>query len=119
MRRKLSRDLRNGEEGHNLKFYFKIRRQFRRWLLRSSQPCRQLVPLMSESLERRLSIAERFRMRIHMIVCDWCRRYLEQIGLLHQVMQVDGASQMTEATPVHLSAEARKRMIASLTKGSD
>ena len=58
-------------------------------------------------------------MRIHMIVCDWCKRYLEQIGLLQQVTQVDGASQMTEAMPVQLSAEARNRMIAELTREAD
>ncbi|HLA10915.1 MAG TPA: zf-HC2 domain-containing protein [Pyrinomonadaceae bacterium] len=102
-----------------MKLYLKIRRRFRQRLLLSSQPCRQIVPLMSESLERRLSIVERVRLRIHMIVCDWCRRYLEQVGLLQQVAQTDSSTQIVEATTVRLSDEARRRLLASLKRESD
>ena len=70
-----------------LEVYLKIRRIFRRRLLRSQQPCRDMVTLMSESMERPLSIRERLHLKLHLIVCTWCARYLEQLNFLRKLLQ--------------------------------
>jgi len=41
-------------------------------------PCRELVELITEYLEDRLSAADRARFEIHINECDACRLYLEQ-----------------------------------------
>jgi hypothetical protein len=66
---------------------FKIRRFLRHWLLRRQKPCRELVPLLSESLDRRLSLRERLELRLHLFVCAWCARYLEQIKFLRSAIR--------------------------------
>jgi hypothetical protein len=72
-----------------LKVYLKIRRVVRRQLLRSQQPCREMVPLMSESMERPLSVSEQLRLKLHLIVCTWCARYLEQLNFFRQLLRRD------------------------------
>lgn len=41
-------------------------------------PCRELVELVTDYLEDRLSPVDRERFEIHLRACDACRTYLEQ-----------------------------------------
>lgn len=67
-------------------FYSKIRTAVRRWLLRSLQPCRQMVPLMSQSMDRRLGLWEYVQLKLHLWVCTWCAHYLKQIKFFRQLL---------------------------------
>jgi hypothetical protein len=102
------------EEAH-LKLYTTTRKAARRWLLRTLQPCQVMVPVMSGSLERRLGLVERTKLRLHLLVCAWCARYLEQIKLLRQaVSQREFTCEDDNASPVKLTDEARQRISESL-----
>lgn len=66
---------------------------------------------MSESLERRLGVVERTKLRLHLLVCAWCARYLKQIKLLRQaISQREFTSADDNASPLKLSDEARQRI---------
>src|ERR1043166_10246552 len=47
-----------------------------------SPNCRQASRLQSEALDRTLSILQRIGLRIHLVLCQWCRRYGKQIRFL-------------------------------------
>lgn len=64
-----------------------LRRSLRLFLLNRQKPCRDLVPLMSESLDRRLSLREWLGLHFHLIVCAWCARYLKQIKFLRNMLR--------------------------------
>lgn len=42
-------------------------------------PCRELVELVTDYLEDRLSPADRARFEVHIEQCEYCETYLEQI----------------------------------------
>jgi len=63
-------------------------RALRHWLLRRLKPCSAIVPLLSESLDRRLTPGEILELRIHLFVCAWCARYLKQIKFLRQALRM-------------------------------
>lgn len=86
--------------------YFHIRRFLRRRLLRSLQPCREMVPLMSESLERQLSVLERLKLKLHFIVCAWCVCYLKQITIIRATLR----AQPQDSNLPTLSPSARERL---------
>jgi hypothetical protein len=74
-----------------------------------------MVPLMSESLDRRLGVFERLQLKLHLMVCAWCARYLKQIKFLRQLVRQRTFAAATEtASPVALSAKARQRICRSL-----
>lgn len=74
-----------------------------------------MAPLMSESLEKRLDVFEQMNLRLHLLVCAWCARYLKQIKLLRQaVSQREFTSADDNASPLKLSDEARQRISESL-----
>ena len=73
-----------------------------------------MVPVMSQSLERRLGLVKRTKLRLHLLVCAWCARYLTQIKLLKQAVSQRELSVDDNAGPLKLTDEARKRISDSL-----
>jgi len=80
--------------------------------------CKDVSTLMSESLDRKLSLRERFGLKTHLLVCKGCQRMARQMQLLSAAsrrvgfIQEDGSSPAQEA----LSAEARARIQAQVKR---
>lgn len=76
-----------------------------------------MVPLISESLERRLGLLELLNLRLHLLVCAWCARYLKQIKLLRLLLRRrhPGVPEENE-TSVGLTVEGRERIARSLVQ---
>jgi hypothetical protein len=49
--------------------------------------CREVHRLVSEGMDRDLSLVERTRMRLHLMVCAACTRFNGQMDLLRQAMR--------------------------------
>ena len=76
-----------------------------------------MVPLMSESMDRRLGIFEYLGLRLHLLVCAWCARYLKQINLLGCVLRLPLPLDETASEPaVSLPPEARERIAKALNR---
>ncbi len=65
--------------------------------------CREIVELITDYLEGRLPLEARTRLEQHLVFCDWCRVYLEQI---RQTIRVAGA-----VTEESLSPEKREELV--------
>ena len=68
-------------------------------------PCRELVELVSDYFEGRLSPADRARFERHIAECRYCEVYLEQ---MRQTVRVLG--RLSEAS---LTPEAREALLAA------
>lgn len=66
-------------------------------------PCRELVEVVTDYLENRLSPADRIRFEAHLAQCEVCRMYLEQF---RQTIRAIG--RLPEES---LSAEARTALL--------
>jgi hypothetical protein len=90
-----------------------LKRRFLIWLSHRLPACDEVARLASERLDRRLGLRERLAMRLHLRLCAWCRRYLEQLELLHCAAPgLAGA----DAGP-ELPAAARERLERLLAGG--
>ena len=49
--------------------------------------CREVHRLVSEGMDRELSMVERTRMRLHLLVCGACTRFDAQMALLRCAMR--------------------------------
>jgi predicted anti-sigma-YlaC factor YlaD len=49
--------------------------------------CREVHRLVSEEMDRELSLVERARMRLHLIVCEACTRFDGQMATLRLAMR--------------------------------
>ena len=68
-------------------------------------PCRELVELVTDYLEDRLSPADRARFEAHLAECEYCETYLDQ---MRQTIRTLG--RLPEES---LSSEARDRLLAA------
>lgn len=76
-----------------------------------------MVPLMSESMDRRLGVLEYLKLNLHLLVCAWCARYLKQIKLLGSVLRLPlPLDESPGETAVSLSPEARQRIAKALNR---
>ena len=104
-----------------LKAYDKIKHAVRWWLLRHLPTCKQTVKLISESMERRLSLWERITVKLHLWICLWCVWYLEQLQLMRETIRSKAAQEpiLDSSAVPPLSSEARERIKLSLTQPDD
>jgi hypothetical protein len=49
--------------------------------------CREVHRLVSEGMDRKLSLVERTRMKLHLMMCQACTRFSGQMDLLRRAMR--------------------------------
>ncbi|HXV32449.1 MAG TPA: zf-HC2 domain-containing protein [Gaiellaceae bacterium] len=65
--------------------------------------CKELVEVVTDYLEDRLTPGERVRFEEHVAFCSWCRTYLEQ---MRETMRLTGALAEEDLSP-----EAREGLL--------
>ena len=77
--------------------------------------CRDIVPVISESLDRRLPPHRQLILKLHLFVCMRCVRYLRQLLLMRAAVRARAASMFDEeGAGRSLSHEARERIARAL-----
>lgn len=79
--------------------------------------CKEVSLLISRSYDARLTWRQRLAVRLHLLVCVACRRFVEQMRFLRRAGRAFAGRQRDSATG-SLSAGARERIRRSL-RGQD
>ena len=98
-----------------LKLYDKLKHAVRYWLLRRFPTCQNTVEMISQSMERSLSLGERFKVKVHLWICAWCQWYLEHLLLIREAARAKASESPDLSASAGLSAEARERIKRNLT----
>lgn len=80
------------------------------WLLN----CREVTYMVSESLDRKLPIAQRMGIRMHLFMCKFCTRFRRQLLTLSKMSKFYGAHEAQLEPSVALSPEARARITQAI-----
>jgi hypothetical protein len=76
--------------------------------------CKDTARILSDSRDEPLPFMTRMGLRMHLMMCRFCRRYDHQLNVLDAV--VEGyASSAEDLHSAHLSPEVRDRIKESLT----
>lgn len=72
--------------------------------------CEVVSHKISESMDHKLPLMDRVRVRLHLMGCELCARYEKQLNTIHKMM----ADSLTESGSISsedvLSSKARQRM---------
>jgi len=99
--------------------YEKAKHAVRFWLLRRLPACKQTVEIISQSMERPLTLRERVLLKLHLWVCMWCQWYLEHLQVMREALRLqENESDVGVSTTTRLSDEARERIRRTLTNNS-
>jgi hypothetical protein len=102
-----------------MNWYEKTKHAVRFWLLRRLPACKQTVEIISQSMERPLTLRERVLLKLHLWVCMWCLWYMEHLQLMRDALRLqENETDVDVSTTTRLSDEARERIRRSLTNNS-
>ncbi len=85
-------------------------------ITRYGPPCTEVTRLASDSLERKLSLFERFKMKFHFRICVWCERYLTHLRVIRGELRrhPEELENQEAPPPAGLSPEAHVRIKRTL-----
>jgi hypothetical protein len=95
-----------------VKSYNKLKNSIRDWLLRKLPPCQHAVEKISQSMEGKLTMRESIDLNLHLGICAWCQRYIEQLNTIREsarVKSIQSPDLRTTPSPA-LSNEGRERI---------
>ncbi len=49
--------------------------------------CKEATQLVSQGLDRRLKLWERFTLRVHLAICDGCTHFSRQVAFLRRAVR--------------------------------
>jgi hypothetical protein len=83
------------------------------WVWSHTPNCAEMSKLASQGLDRQLPWSLRLQMRLHYLICCWCKRYRKQLQFLHRA-----APSLNEEfavfSPRGLSSDARQRILQTI-----
>lgn len=60
--------------------------------------CQSAAELISQQLDRPLSIREHISLKIHLLICTLCRRYARQINFVHDItLRIKSKTSLSDA----------------------
>jgi len=74
-----------------------------------SPNCKAVTRWQSEALDHRLTFRQQVGLRLHLVLCKWCRRYGKQITFVRNAANAH-PEEMATAVPERLSEAARERI---------
>ena len=78
--------------------------------------CKDASRVVSQSLDRPISVRERLALGFHLMICKFCRRFARQLSQISAA--IHGLTrQMERDESVRLPAEAGRRIAAALESG--
>ena len=85
------------------------------FIAKHTPKCHDITRLISQSLDRPLPLRTRIAMRIHYLICAWCERYRDQLGLLRKALH-SAPEQSVDKMPEALPLDARNRLKLAMRK---
>ena len=96
-----------------MKLLESIRMRWVVWVWNHTPNCAEMSKLASQRLDRQLPWNLRLKMRLHYLICCWCKRYRTQLQFLHQaVPRLE--EHFAVFSPRGLSSDARERILQKI-----
>ncbi len=78
--------------------------------------CKEAAARVSQSMDRQLSLGERFGLRLHLLICTACTRFKRQAEFLRRAARQYARRGADGAELLQLSAHARRRIQNALPR---
>ncbi len=76
--------------------------------------CREMVRILSQSMDEPMPLMMRIKKRIHYLICCWCQRYEEHLHYMRKAAR-SFPEHSDQASSASLPLEAKERIKATLT----
>jgi predicted anti-sigma-YlaC factor YlaD len=82
------------------------------WLARRLSDCKTITPILGESLDRKLSLREKIKIKLHLFTCRACTNYFKEIKFLREAVRASAEkmAQNENSTAAKLGTDAKERL---------
>jgi len=80
--------------------------------------CKQASKVISQSLDRKLTLRERIALKLHLFICDACKHFNHQLLTLRTSFKHLSAS-VENDTLIQMPSETKKRLMQSIESIKD
>jgi len=87
-----------------------LKLKIKRWIANRAEQCKNVAPLYSYALDRKLTLLERLRIRFHLLTCNACTSYVTNLNFMHDVFHAQNEQLEAEKLHITLSPEAKERL---------
>jgi hypothetical protein len=90
----------------------RLKNKMAAWVVRRLASSRKATSLVSQSLDRKLSVRERTALAVHMRLCSYCVHFREQLEVMRRVLGIreDDVEGPESSRSISLSPESRERI---------
>jgi hypothetical protein len=71
--------------------------------------CKQASQIISQSLDRPLTMRERFALKLHILICRYCKQFSQQIQTIRVALKLS-ASKIENDDTIKMPAATKKRI---------
>ncbi len=79
--------------------------------------CKQASKIISQSLDKPLTMRERFALKLHLIICKYCKRFSQQVQTLRVALK-QMISSIENNNTIELPSAAKNRIAALVEANS-
>lgn len=91
-----------------------LKAKFKKWLALKTEDCKHVSPLFSYAYDRKLSLLEKLRVRLHLYTCGACLNYVSNLKFMHEVFRAQEDDPESEKIQASLSSESKERIKQTL-----
>jgi hypothetical protein len=82
-------------------------------ICRFTPTCPEVIRVLSQGMDKKLSLGTRIKVRIHFLMCSFCERYMKQLKYMRQVAR-EFPEKIGDVANTTLPTDAKERMKAAL-----
>ena len=75
--------------------------------------CKDASQIISQSLDRQLTMRERFALKCHLLICRYCKRFSQQIQAIRVALK-QAIHAVENDDSIKMSSETKKRLLQSI-----
>lgn len=94
-----------------------LKLKLKRWIGRYAEDCKTVSPLYSYALDRNITLVERIRIRFHLLTCNACTNYVQNISMMRDIFRSHDGSADSDHAHASLSPDAKERIKSALKSG--
>ena len=80
--------------------------------------CKQTSQLISQSLDRSLTLRERFALRLHLLVCKYCKQFSQHLQTIRVALK-QMISSIESNDSIEMPSAAKSRILQSIESIKD
>ena len=84
--------------------------RFNLWVWRNLPNCRNMVKVITESMDTKLTWGQWIKLKVHLLSCDPCVNFIKQLNFIRTALLRSEGRLEIEDPKIHLSEGARARM---------